>query len=552
MRPKSIHLLLACTLVAIASAGCTCSSPTTQVLEELDQALEQRNIYTQAKQRHIDELKQLYDSCTSPEQQYSIAAKIAEEYRTYQLDSTLVWKAITAQKAEQMNYPNGQQAARLEMVELYATAGFYAEAEALFNSFDTTALAPELEKNFCRAAHAYHREMREYSISNSVKEASRKAENYYINRLVELAESQSERQQMLCFKYVNSNQMDKAAEQIDLLLPTLKPDEHDFAVNSYLKACTVADNEELYIEHLARSAITDLRTATTDNASICVLAQTLFHQGDVDRAFKYISAAIDDALFFNSRLRPWQIALSLPVIQRAYHHKLQRQNTIATTMVVISVAMLVVVIVLLMQKGRQHKLIRQTKYELEQLNSDLNAYVAKLTEQNEKQNNLIDQLYEANAVKEQYIGLFLMIGSNYIDRLKDYQRLVRKRLNNGAVNELKQEVSQSTLVDDAMEEFYATFDNAFLSLYPTFVDDFNALLRDEEQITLKNDGQLNTELRIFALIRLGITDSSRIASLLRYSVNTIYNYRAAVKNRAKISRENFEEQIKQISNFKKI
>lgn len=221
-------------------------------------------------------------------------------------------------------------------------------------------------------------------------------------------------------------------------------------------------------------------------------------------------------------------------------------------MVVISVAMLVVVIVLLMQKGRQHKLIRQTKYELEQLNSDLNAYVAKLTEQNEKQNNLIDQLYEANAVKEQYIGLFLMIGSNYIDRLKDYQRLVRKRLNNGAVNELKQEVSQSTLVDDAMEEFYATFDNAFLSLYPTFVDDFNALLRDEEQITLKNDGQLNTELRIFALIRLGITDSSRIASLLRYSVNTIYNYRAAVKNRAKISRENFEEQIKQISNFKKI
>ena len=172
--------------------------------------------------------------------------------------------------------------------------------------------------------------------------------------------------------------------------------------------------------------------------------------------------------------------------------------------------------------------------------STTNQTLKQLNEQLASVNN---DLSEANAVKEEYIALFLSMCSDYIEKLKAMQRSVRRKLSQGKSAELEKELSSSSLMDEELNNFYEMFDNAFLNLYPNFVEEFNALLKPESNIKPKGGGRLNTELRIFALIRLGITDSSRIASLLRYSVNTIYNYRARTKNNALTDRDTFEDRL---------
>jgi len=158
------------------------------------------------------------------------------------------------------------------------------------------------------------------------------------------------------------------------------------------------------------------------------------------------------------------------------------------------------------------------------------------------------ELSEANHIKEEYIGYFLNLCSSYIDKLDDYRKMVGKKLSGGQAAELLKLTKTSNLKEIELEELYSNFDRMFLDIYPDFVDEFNKLLMDNEKITPKK-GELNTELRIFALIKLGVEDSSKIAKFLGYSVNTIYNYRAKVKNKTKISRDIFETTVRKIGTY---
>lgn len=182
--------------------------------------------------------------------------------------------------------------------------------------------------------------------------------------------------------------------------------------------------------------------------------------------------------------------------------------------------------------------------QLKDLNNNLHEANAKLS-------NLNNELFESNHVKEQYIANFLRICSNYIDKLDSYKKKVHKQIAARKVSELFESTKSNQLIEDELKEFYKNFDDTFLSIYPAFVKKVNALLQPDEQIILKKGELLNTELRIFALIRLGISDSSKIAKLLRYSNSTIYNYRVKVKNKAAVERDDFENYIMKISPFSK-
>ena len=247
---------------------------------------------------------------------------------------------------------------------------------------------------------------------------------------------------------------------------------------------------------------------------------------DTDRAFRYIRQSLDDAVFYNAKLRKVQIATALPMIEKAYSDNKARQdkekrryiNWITT--IAILLLMICVVAIRFYYKGRLNA------KEIENKNTQLAEYYKSIeaAENHLKMANL--ELVEANAAKEEYLGLFLSMCSGYLDKLKKAQGREQ--------------------YEEELKKFYRTFDTSFLQLYPTFVEDFNSLLQEESRMTLKDGETLNTELRIFALIKLGITQSSHIASLLRYSVNTIYNYRAQVKNAALSDRENFEESVRKI------
>ena len=182
------------------------------------------------------------------------------------------------------------------------------------------------------------------------------------------------------------------------------------------------------------------------------------------------------------------------------------------------------------------------------MNRQIQEFSSSLQQMNDRLTQTNSELSEANAAKEEYIGIFVSLSSDYIDKTRKYQSSVRKRIVNGQYDDILSEISSQKLLDDELDLFYRLFDQAFLKLYPDFVNQFNGLLKPAYRIEPKEGELLTTELRIFALIRLGITQSSRIASLLRYSVNTIYNYRAQIKKGAIVDKEVFEEKVRLLCN----
>lgn len=540
------------TLVALLAISCNQSNKYhfDEILAELDESLDMREYYSQLKEQRIELKKSsLLTYATTYKERMGVIEDLVGEYEKYQLDSTLVWINRGISLALKNGDTRKADALRLRMLDIYSKGGFYNEATAILGSIDTLNFSEEEMRMYYHAAHSHHRELREYSADPKQKALSGRLEEYYIDRLIATEKDSLARHKLLCNKYSNKFDWEGMARELDIILPTLSPESQEFAYYSYLKALSVGDNRgtlEEYVTHLARSARADMVNSTTDHASLCMLSEILFHTDHIEHAFRYIQLAMQDATFFNSRLRPWQVATLLPVIEHSYSQKMesQQRNLFKATRL-ISLLLLILLFVLF-QKNRQNRQIRQTKAQLEEMNTKLSEYVTRLSEQNKIEHSLAAELSEANTVKEQYIALFLIICSNYIDLLKNYHYMVRNRILQGAIDSLTKEIKNSTIIKDAEEEFYTNFDNAFLNLYPTFVEEFNALLKEGEQFVLKNPRVLNTELRIFALIKLGITDSSRIASLLRYSVNTIYNYRAGVKNKAAISREDFEHRVRKI------
>lgn len=309
-------------------------------------------------------------------------------------------------------------------------------------------------------------------------------------------------------------------------------------------------NIQMQKHFLIISALADIRSAVRDNASICALALILFNEGEINLAFQFSRTAMNDAHFYNAKVRPWQVATILPAIEAAYQAKQQKQNNLIYIFLTAILVFAMILTVMVLVQRIQNENLDRAQQQLQAANATLTSNNESLLQANRKLSQLNGDIAEANAVKEEYIGLFLGVYSDYIDKMQSYQRRIHKLATHDKLSELKRELNNSKLIDEELHNFYEMFDNAFLRLYPNFVSEFNSLLEEDGRIELKKDERLNTELRIFALIRLGITDSSKIAALLRYAVNTIYNYRAKVKNKARVSREEFEEKIKKIGSFK--
>jgi cell division protein FtsL len=295
--------------------------------------------------------------------------------------------------------------------------------------------------------------------------------------------------------------------------------------------------------------MSDIRAAVKDNASMAALSTLLYNENKIDRAYEYIKFSFEDAAYFNSRLRYMQISNILPVVTAAYQSKSDKQKAhLRNLLIIISLLSIVLLLSILFIYNQVKKLAKARK-ELQTVNLKLRDLNVHLSDANTRLNELNNELSESNHVKEQYIGNFFSICSDYIDKLDGFRRNVNKQIADREVAELFEKTKSKRLIDDEIREFYDNFDHTFLQIYPDFVEDFNALLNEDEQIVLKKGELLNTELRIFALIRLGINDSANIAKLLRYSVNTIYNYRVKVKNRASVPRDDFENYVMKIGEF---
>ncbi len=515
-------------LLTLCSAG-TVPRGLYRELDNLDAVLQMASEFNAAKDQLLKTLKERAEDPSTPAATaYELWGQMYKESFPYSY--SLAADALERQDSIARSLGDAHMVTDVMMrrAMLLCVAGMYLESYNVSQQIDTTTFDAAQTLEWCNYKQRFSCDFAEYSPNVRDHDKLLDKVGYYRSRIIAMTDDTLPlHQEMVAREFLRSGQAEKADSVFTRSLDAIGPATHDYAIAAYYQAVACRDLGRRYdsATWFLRSAMADTRASVKDNASLFSLAQILFQDNiDISRAFRYTQISLQDALDFNSKLRPWQIALSLPEIENAFLASQKRHtSTIRTLLIAISIlaAGLLVILVMVIRLNRK---LRASHTQIISMNSRIREYSDSLAESNEKLQLAISQLSEANTAKEEYIGLFLSMCSDYIDKLRKFVPRAE--------------------ADAEVKAFYKAFDNAFLQLYPNFVSEFNALLRPEARIELKKDELLNTELRIFALIRLGITQSSHIASLLRYSVNTIYNYRAQIKNVALSSRDDFEEIVK--------
>lgn len=339
------------------------------------------------------------------------------------------------------------------------------------------------------------------------------------------------------------------------------------AMNAYVLACFYreSDEQENYLTYLIYSAMADVRISNKDIASLEELAGVLFSLGDIDHAYVYMSYCLQNALAYRNRVRVVGISAVQDTIHQIYQERNQKQEArLRMYLVLVSVLSLISLFAFL-YIYKQMKRLKQSRQQLNEANNRLNKHVeelskmhgqvaetnVQLTSLNEQLRDTNNQLRESNYVKEEYIGYVFSICSNYISKLDEYRKNINRKLKANQLEDVKALTDTHSMAQNELKEFYHNFDAIFLHIYPDFVSDFNALLHPDEQIVLKDGELLNTELRIYALVRLGITDSVKIAEFLHYSPQTVYNNRLKTRNKAIIPREEFAAAVRSLGRAQK-
>lgn len=520
------------------------------LLRVLDNEINNYQNYTHAKEKRLEKLKDgLAKTNIGMEEQYQLNQLLAKEYNAFICDSGINYLNKNIALAQKMADEYKLNESRINLSYLLASAGMYKEADDLINQIKVNALSDELKVKYFSATERIYGEMSHYTqdkvASNRYWRISESAKDSLHKLLPQNSDYYTLLQEI---KYRDNKEFDKALEMNDKLLNKARPGTPEYALSNYYRSLIYQEQSNIELEkyYLTLSTLADIQSATKDHASLWMLAQLLFNEGDIERAYKYMRFSWNETKFYNARLRSWQSADVLSLVDKTYQAMIEKQNKRLEQYALLTTILLILLGGALLFIYRSMKKLSVARNHLETANGQLSKLNQELKEMNECLQTTNLKLSESNHIKEEYIARFVKLCSTYIDKLNNYRRMVHKKINVGQVAELQKMTRSQEALDPEFEELYANFDTAFLHIFPDFVTKFNDMLMEGEEIVLKRGELLNTELRIFALIRLGIKDSSQIAEFLRYSVHTIYNYRSKVKNKAKVSRENFEELIMNI------
>ncbi|MDR0370608.1 MAG: DUF6377 domain-containing protein [Prevotellaceae bacterium] len=538
-------LLLACFLGL--SLNVTANTALDSLLAELDQTIKSHSSYEKQKENRISDLKNRLTKVTNPSSAaYGLTQLLYEEYRAYQCDSAILYLNRCVDMAEYLRDAIRKYTDMLQLAYLMSSSGMYKESIDVLESIDRAALPENLMKQY------YVSQLRVYGELGFYTQDKKKSGRYsaiaqaYRDSLLRLLPDSSDYALSLKEESMRYYSPLDALKINDLLIAKLQQGTHDYAITAWRRAMIFSElkDAESAKYWFAASALSDIRSVVKDHASLWTLARMLYNEGDIDRAYTYIRFSWSESVFYNARLRNLQSAIILSLIDDTYQIKMNQKNQKLQTQLLliafISVVLLVATYLIFRQTRRlsvARRRLQDTNRQLHLLNTELNSVNANLQESNVN-------LQESNQIKEEYIGRFLKLCSTYIGNLDTYRKMVNRKIMNGQIDELLVRNRSQDDLEKALKELYAYFDEAFLHFYPTFVDQVNELL--QTPIVMEEKEILNTELRILALIRLGIDNSVQIADFLHYSLNTIYNYRAKMKNRAIGNRDEFENQVRLI------
>lgn len=535
------------------------------LLSKLDSLIAQREVFITAKEAKITQLRKRGQSIRTQEEHYWLNKMFYDEYFVYNADSAMIYVDQNLSIAQELDKKEWRAEWKIKKSFLLAATGLLKEALDELQGMSGASLSPELKVEYYGQMMYLYSHFGQYSGDDNVnlREGYYQKEVAYKDSIYAAVTPQDPYYLWYKgWKFLGTPEMDTVKDELLKEVSASQLETRRDAMNAYMLACIYRDSNQRneYLKYMACSAIADVRIANKDIASLEELAKVLFECGDIDRAYTYINYCLQNAQIYRNRVRVIGISKVQDAVHQAYQERNRKQEARLHLFLVLVSILSIVLLIAIFYIYRQMKHLSKSRAKLNEVNQLLNRHVdelslaqTRLAEVNDQLQSLNGQLKEANSqlresnyVKEEYIGYVFAICSNYISKLDEFRKNINRKIKAKQFDDVKTLTDTPTMAQNELKEFYHNFDAIFLHVYPDFVNDFNALLQPEERIVLKEGELLNTELRIYALVRLGINDSVKIAEFLHCSAQTVYNNRLKTRNKAIIPKEEFANTVRSL------
>lgn len=505
-----IIVLICCSFVPISAISVTYNTDSLQ--KRLDYAIEHRSDYEAVKIKRIDSL-------FSKKDYYAMF----EEYQSYMCDSALKYINLDMAENRSAGDVNGLHKAVIKKAQVLSISGLYHEAIELLETVRSSELDSANLTQYYKAYADLYLYMAEYADESEFHAEYLRRMDTYQDSILRYGTDAFLRFTTEASRLMNEHRMADARRVLEDNLAVTHPATRNYAIltSTLSFVCSVLEDHDAETSYLIMSAIADVEAVVKENKSLRGYAEILYKNGELKKADRYMQISMEDANFYNARLRNVQVSKMLPVINRAYQNVENRRKVLLICLVVLLSLFVVALVLVIRYVHAQNRKITMARNQLQTVNSELT---------------------KANRIKEVYLAKFLELCSVYIDNIENYRKTLHKKASGGKIEDVFAALKQNNITDEVLREFYNKFDEAFLDIYPDFVAKFNELMPDGEHIIPKQSRRLTTELRIYALIRLGITDSGEISEFMHYSITTIYTYRSKIKNKS-LCPESFEDKI---------
>ena len=541
---RSLLYILFLLLPTTLSAG----SKTQQLRQKLDNLLEQRKALIDNKNKDINRLKKNLTTSENTLKRLQTYEQLFEEYYVFQFDSAMTYlnKGIKLAKETQNTYYYNSNT--ISKAELLSIGGLYSEAIHEIEQVDTTGLDKAQHFEYYFSLFRIHTYWADFCNDKTYTPTHRLKAQEYLKKAMPFCDETAKTYEYYLGEYavfVLNNPQAARAHYVKAI-KQLSQNSRFYAMSCFALSGSYGNegNTEKQEEFLLLSSIADIENCTMENFALQNLAMYIFehNKDELDLAQQYIQTALEDAHFYNNRLRIIEISSKLPVIVSSYQQTLNQRNKVQMTAIIAISLLLLFLLSAVFYIVKQTKRLSLQQQELQKNNNQLSELNTQQKELNTQLHDLNALLVDTNRKRERLAKLYIDLCAKYIARLKKQQTLVKRKIKANQITELLSQLSSERLSEEDAATFLSRFDKAFLDLYPDFTEELNSLLLPEGQIQNKNTDELTTEQRIMALIRLGVKESAEIADLLFYSPQTIYNYRSVLKGKA-INKETFEEEV---------
>ena len=554
-------------------------------LQRLDSVVQQRQQINEQKRHRLQQMQIMQRGMGDVEELYQLNRRIYDECFTF--DSELAMSLVDAnlQIARQRGDRDGMAEWQIQRSFILASTGQLLEATNALDGLKLGSLPRNLKLDYYAQQEYLYSHLAQYSWSEPMKESYQQQAWTYTDSIYQIMEPTDDNYLWWqSWRAYSVGNIEEAIAALSPVVDTLAFDSRHDAMLAYCLARMYQErgDEDAYLQYMARSGIADLRAANQDIASLEELSSVLYdisqdesrrshglfgskdHSAvDLSRAYTYINVCLDTSRIYNNLVRTVSIARVMDDILASYRERVAEQQKRQQAITWILAILFFVLLIAVISGWRQRRKLSQSRSQLEVTNEQLSQHRAALTRANaelteanrklqaamEQQAEANRELQESNYVKEEYVGYVFSLCSNYISKMDEYRKNINRKTKVKLYDEVLQMTEKSNLVQDELKEFYHNFDAIFLHIYPDFITDFNNLLAPEERIEPRKGELLNTDLRIYALVRLGITDSVKIAEFLHVSPQTVYNNRLKTRNKAIVPKEHFAEYVRQLGRF---